>query len=48
MFALFDAQTPIDALFWAPATAPPPPLESPALPEAPPADVRVPRAPPVS
>ena len=32
MFALFDAQTPIDALFWAPTPAPAPSIEDVALP----------------
>jgi hypothetical protein len=46
MLALFDAQTPIDALFWAPAAAPAPSIEDARLPDSPVVDVRSPRAPP--
>jgi hypothetical protein len=48
MFALLDAQTPIDALFWAPAAAPAPSIEDDALPSAPVLDVRSPRGPPLA
>ena len=46
MFALLDAQTPIDALFSIPAPAPAPFVEDVALPAAPVVSVRSPRAPP--
>jgi hypothetical protein len=48
MLALLDAQTPIDALFWAPPPAPAPPLEDVALPISPAVDVQSPRAPPLA
>ena len=48
MFALCDAQTPIDALFWAPAAAPAPRIENIPLPAAPAVDVQSPRAPPLA
>jgi hypothetical protein len=48
MLALFDAQTPIDALFSSPAVAPAPSFEDDALPTAPVVDVRSPRAPPLA
>ncbi len=47
MLALVDAQTPIDALFWAPASAPAPCIEDVALPAPPVVDVQSARAPPV-
>ena len=46
MFALIDAQTPIDALFSNPASTPTPIVEDVVLPAAPAADIRSPRAPP--
>ena len=48
MLALLDAQTPIDALFWAPTPAPAPSTEDVALPTAPLVDVQSPRAPPLA
>ena len=48
MFALFDAQTAIDALFWTPASAPAPCIEGVALPTAPAVDLQSPRAPPLA
>ena len=48
MFALLDAQTPIDALFWAPTAASAPCIEDVALPHAPVVDVQSPRAPPLA
>jgi hypothetical protein len=48
MFALIDAQTPIDALFWSPAASPAPAIEDVALPAAPAVVHRSPRAPPVA
>jgi hypothetical protein len=47
MLALFDAQTPIDALFWTPASAVVPCIADVALPAAPVVDVQSPRAPPL-
>ena len=47
MFALFDAQTPMDVLFWAPNAAPAPPIDEAALPASPTLDLRSPRAPPL-
>jgi hypothetical protein len=47
MFALIDAQTPIDALFSIPTPAAPPPVEDVAIPTTPVVDVRSPRAPPL-
>jgi hypothetical protein len=47
MFAVIDAQTPIDALFWSPTTSPAPSVEAAALPTAPVVDVQSPRAPPL-
>jgi hypothetical protein len=46
MFALLDAQTAIDALFWTPAAAPAPRIEGDLLPTFPAVDVQSPRAPP--
>ncbi len=48
MFALFDAQTPIDSLFWAPTPAPAPSVDELALPAAPIVDIRSPRPPPLA
>jgi len=48
MFALLDAQTPIDALFWAPPAAPAPPVDDVVLPVSPTVDLRSPRAPPLA
>jgi hypothetical protein len=48
MLAVLDAQTPIDALFWSPASAPIPALEDSALPAAPVVDRRASRAPPIA
>lgn len=48
MFALFDAQTPIDALFWEPTPAAAPFIEDVALPTAPVLDVRSSRGPPLA
>lgn len=48
MFALFDAQTAIDALFWSPAAAPIPSPGDAALPAAPVVDRRSPRGPPIA
>jgi hypothetical protein len=48
MFALLDAQTAIDALFWTPNAAPAPCIEGVALPTAPAVDVQSPRAPPLA
>lgn len=48
MFAVFDAQTPIDALFWTPASAPAPVIDDVALPAAPVVDIRSSRAPPLA
>jgi hypothetical protein len=48
MLALLDAQTPIDALFWAPTSAPAPPIEDVVLPASPVVDVQSPRAPPLA
>jgi len=48
MFAVIDAQTPIDALFWSPTPAPAPSIEAVALPTAPVVDIRSPRAPPLA
>jgi hypothetical protein len=48
MFALLDAQSPIDALFWSPTPAPAPSIEAVALPTAPVVDIRSPRAPPLA
>jgi len=48
MFAVIDAQTPIDALFWSPTTSPAPSNEDVAIPAAPVVDHRSPRAPPLS
>jgi hypothetical protein len=47
MFAVFDAQTPIDALFWSPAVSPAPSNEDVAIPAAPVVDHQSPRAPPI-
>ena len=46
MFALLDAQTPIDALFWALPSAPAPSTDDPLNPASPALDLRSPRAPP--
>ena len=46
MFALIDAQAPIDALFWSPASTLAPAIEDVALPAAPVFVHRSPRAPP--
>ena len=48
MFALFDAQTPIDALFWAPAATLAPPIDEVAFPASPALELRSPRAPPLA
>jgi hypothetical protein len=48
MLALLDAQTPIDALFWSPASAPAPAIEDIAIPASPIVDVQSPRAPPLA
>ena len=48
MLALFDAQTPIDALFWTPASAVVPCIADVALPAAPVVDIQSPRAPPLT
>jgi hypothetical protein len=48
MFALLDAQTPIDALFSEPTLGPAPSIEDVALPSAPVLDVRSPRGPPLA
>ena len=48
MFALLDAHTPIDALFWSPAATSAPLVEDAGLPAAPIVDRRSPRAPPLS
>jgi hypothetical protein len=48
MFALFDAQTPIDALFSVPTPAAALPVENVALPPAPVVDVRSTRGPPLA
>ena len=48
MFALFDAQTPIDALFCAPTPARAPFIDDVALSTAPVVDVRSPRGPPLA
>jgi hypothetical protein len=48
MFALFDAETPIDALFWVPSTAPAPAIDDVVLPASPAVDLRSPRAPPLA
>jgi len=48
MFALFDAQTPIDALFSVPTPAATLPVENVALPPAPVVDVRSTRGPPLA
>ena len=48
MYALLDAQSPIDALFWSPTPAPAPSIEAVALPIAPVVDIRSPRAPPLA
>jgi hypothetical protein len=48
MFAFFDAQTPIDALFSVPASAADLPVEDVALPTAPAVDVRPTRGPPLA
>jgi hypothetical protein len=48
MLAMLDAQTPIDALFWSPASTPIPALEDVALPAAPVVDRRASRAPPIA
>jgi hypothetical protein len=48
MLALLDAQTPMDALFWAPTTGPAPSLDAVALPSAPVVDVQSPRPPPLA
>jgi hypothetical protein len=48
MFALIDAQTPIDTLFWSPAATSAPAIEDVALPAAPVVVHRSPRAPPVA
>ena len=46
MFALLDAQTPLDVLFWDPAAAPAPSVDDPILPASPALELRSPRAPP--
>jgi hypothetical protein len=48
MFALLDAQTPMDALFWAPPAAPAPSVDDVVLPVSPTVDLRSPRAPPLA
>ena len=48
MLALLDAQTPLDALFWAPAPAAALCIEEVDLPTAPTVDVQSPRAPPLA
>ncbi len=48
MFAVIDAQTPIDALFWSPSTSPAPSNEDVAIPAAPIVDHQSPRAPPLA
>lgn len=48
MFALFDAQTPIEALFWSPAPAAAPCVADVALPAVPVVDLRSPHAPPLA
>jgi len=48
MFAVLDAQSPIDALFWTPTPAPAPSIEAVALPTAPVVDLQSPRAPPLA
>jgi hypothetical protein len=48
MLVVLDAQTPIDALFWSPASAPAPAIEDVAIPTSPIADVQSPRAPPLA
>jgi hypothetical protein len=48
MFAVLDAQTPIDSLFCSPASAIIPALEDIALPAAPVVDRRASRAPPIA
>ena len=48
MFALLDAQTSIDALFWTPAAAPAPRIEAVPLPTSPAVDIQSPRAPPLA
>jgi hypothetical protein len=47
MLALFDAQTPIDALFWVPTSAPAPSIEDVVIPASPVVAVQSPRAPPL-
>jgi hypothetical protein len=48
MFAVIDAQTPIDALFWSPSTSPAPSNEDVAILAAPVIDQQSPRAPPIA
>lgn len=48
MLALLDAQTPIDALFWTPLSAPAPSADDTALPASPTVDLPSPRAPPLA
>jgi hypothetical protein len=48
MFAVIDAQTPIDALFWSPTTTPAPSIDDVAIPAAPVVDQKSPRAPPIA
>jgi len=48
MFAVIDAQTPVDALFWSPTTTPAPSSEDVAIPAAPVVDQQSPRAPPIA
>jgi len=48
MFAVIDAQTPIDALFWSPSTSPAPSNDDVAIPAAPIVDQQSPRAPPLA
>jgi hypothetical protein len=48
MLAMLDAQTPIDVLFWSPASAPAPAIEDAAIPISPIVDVQSPRAPPLA
>jgi len=48
MLVVLDAQTPIDSLFWSPASAPIPALEDDALPASPVVDRRASRAPPIA
>jgi hypothetical protein len=48
MFALLDAQTPLDALFWIPNTAPAPAIDDVVLPASITVDLQSPRAPPLA